>query len=186
MDNESFVSELSKLRTGSTFLNLHKYCNGAGEVADYNIIFHISYENALKRSVAILESLVPDSDLQALAKHELLEGYHTSISKLKETAIEDIEDIDDGYTRFFDADGSYIKGVKLHDKTGILHLYGLVHQKRVIAPGFYKKVNSKPLTIEKRKLERTVPLGKFRQFKLGSDQVEKISVEGLHLLPPEE
>ena len=93
MDIESFVSELSKLRTASTFLNLHKYCNEAGEIADYNIIFHMSYENALKRSVAILEALVPDSDLQALAKHELLASYHTSLTKMSETPIEEIDDV---------------------------------------------------------------------------------------------
>lgn len=177
MNNESFVSELSKIRSGSTFLNLHKYTNSGGEVADYNIIFHISYENALKRSIAILESLVPDSDLQALAKHELLESYHKSIAKMSETAI---EDLDDGYTRF---DG--VKGIKLHNKTGILHLYGMVHQKRVVVPGIYKKTASKPLTVEKDKLTRKVPVGKFRQFKLSPDNVEQISVEGLHLLPPE-
>lgn len=182
MDIESFVSELSKLRTASTFLNLHKYCNEAGEIADYNIIFHMSYENALKRSIAILEALVPDSDLQALAKHELLSSYHTSIANIKETPI---EEIDDAYTRFFDADGSYIKGVKLHTKTSQLHLYGLVHQKRVITPGTYKKVNSRPLTIEKNKLTRTVPVGKFRQFRILPGQVEMIKVEGIHLLPPE-
>lgn len=183
MDTEAFVLELSKLRTGSTFLNLHKYCNEAGEIADYNIIFHMSYENALKRSCAILEALVPDSDLQAMAKHELLESYHKSIEKM---AVTPIEEIDDAYTRFFEADGSYIKGVKLHTKTGHLHLYGLVHQKRVLTPGVYKKVNSKPLTIEKSKLSRTVPAGKFRQFRLLPTQVERIKVEGLSFLPPED
>lgn len=181
MTKESFVSELSKLRPASTFLNLHKYRNEAGEVADYNIVFHMSYENALKKSVAILESLVPDSDLQAAAKHELLNSYHASIAQINKTKI---EDINDSYTRFFDSDGSYIKGVKMHTESGVLHLYGLVHQKIVLMPGTYKKKNSLPKTIEKNKLASRCPVSKFRQFRLLPSQVEGIKVEGLYLLPP--
>lgn len=182
MNNEEFVSELARLRPQSTFLNLHRYQGVSGEVANFNIIFHISYENALKRSVAILESLVPDSDLQAMAKFEVLQSYHTSIASIQETPI---EEVDDAYTRFFNTDGSYIKGVKLHTATQTLHLYGLVHQKVILTPGVHKKVNSKPLTIEKEKLRRMGPVSKFRQFKILPTQVEKIKVEGLHLLPPE-
>lgn len=181
MTRESFVLELSKLRSGSTFLNLHRYRAESGELANFNIVFHISYLNALKRSVAVLEALVPDSPLQMQAKHELLTSYHTSIEKGTTIAV---EEIDDAYTRFFDADGSYIKGVKMHTETGHLHIYGLSHQKVVIEPGVYKKVNSKPLTIEKQKLSRLCPVSRFRQFRITPEQVEKISVQNLQLLPP--
>lgn len=180
---ETFVAELSKLRTRSTFLNLHRYRAESGELADFNIVFHISYLNALKRSVAVLEALVPDSPLQALAKHELLTSYHTSIEKGETIAV---EDIDDAYQRFFDSDGKYIKGVKMHIETGNLHLYGFAHQKVVIEPGTYKKVNSKPLTIEKNKLSRLTPVSKFRQFRILPSQVKKITVSHLSLLPPED
>jgi hypothetical protein len=96
-----------------------------------------------------------------------------------------VEEIEDGYTRFFDDNGSYIKGVKLHTATDTLHIYGLVVHKRLIIPGNYKTVNSKPLTIAKDKLRHLTPVGKFRQFRLLPEQVDAIAVEGLHLLPPD-
>ena len=183
MNQEQFVAELAKLRTSSTFLTLKGYRSESGEIADVNIIFHISYKNALLRSIGILEAVIPNDELEAQAKRECLESYMTSLDKIETTPIEEIED---SYRRFTDSNGKYIKGVKLHEQTGVLHLYGLVTQKRVIMPGLYKKVNSKPLTIAKDKLRRLCPVSKFRQFKITTDQVDSVSVEGLHLLPPDE
>jgi len=181
MNREEFIEELAKIRSSSTFLNLHHYINVSGEVANYQIVFHINYENALKRSVAILENLVPETNLQAEAKHAVLTGFHTSIEKIQTIPV---EEIDDAYTRFFDSDGTYIKGVKLHTKSDTLHLYGMVYKKSVLTPGIYKQVKSAQLTIEKNKLRNLCPVSKFRQFIITPYQVEKIAVEGLNLLPP--
>jgi len=183
MNHEQFVAELGKLRTSSTFLTLKGYRNDHGEVADYNIVFHMSYENALMRSIAVLEAVVPDTDLDAQAKKECLESFMTSLDKAQTTPI---EELDDGYRRFTDDNGKYIKGVKLHEESNTLHIYGLVVNKKVIMPGTYKTKNSKPLTIAKDKLRRLCPVGRFRQFKITPDQLDGISVEGLHMLPPEE
>lgn len=181
MNQEDFIAELAKLRSASTFLSLRNYRNVSGEVANYSLVFHMSYEHALLKSIAALESYVPDTDLQGDAKHELLRSYHASVESIRTTPI---EEVDDSYTRFFDSDGEYIKGVKLHTESDTLHLYGLVNHKIVQIPGVYKKINSKPLTIEKNKLARLCPVSKFRQFKILPFQVESIRVEGLHLLPP--
>jgi hypothetical protein len=181
MNQEKFVSELAKLRTSSTFLSLMGYRNEASEIADYNIIFHMSYENALKRSIIALESVVPADDLQSLAKQELIDGYNKSLNKIATVAV---EDIDDAYTRFFNENGTYIKGVKLHTQSNVLHLYGLVNFKRVIMPGLYPTTNKRPLTIAKDKLRKLCPVDKFRQFKILPSQVDRISVENLSLLPP--
>jgi hypothetical protein len=181
MDRKQFVEELSKLRPSATFLSLSGYRNEHSEVADYSIVFHISYENALKRSVAVLDAVVPVDTLHALAKQELIDGYNKSINKI---ALTPIEEIDDAYTRFFDADGSYIKGVKLHTATDTLHLYGFVNTKRVIIPGQYPKRNKRDLTKAKDELRKLCPVEKFRQFKITPTQVDRISVENLSLLPP--
>jgi hypothetical protein len=175
------VAELSKLRPSATFLSLSGYRNEHSEVADYSIVFHISYENALKRSVAALETVVPVDSLQALAKQELLDGYHTSLNKI---ATIPVEEIDDAYTRFFDSDGSYIKGVKLHTASDTLHLYGFVNHKRVLIPGSYPKRNKKDLTKAKDELRKLCAVDKFRQFRITPNQVDRISVEHLSLLPP--
>jgi len=181
MDQKQFAAELSKLRPSATFLSLRGYRNEHSEVADYNIVFHISYENALKRSIAILESIVPTDTLQALAKQELIDGYNSSINKI---ALTSIEEIDDAYTRFFDSNGNYIKGVKLHTSSHTLHLYGFVNHKRILIPGQYPKRNKRDLTKAKDALRKMCPVNKFRQFKITPSQVDCISVENLSLLPP--
>jgi hypothetical protein len=183
MNNDQIVQALSKLRTSSTFLALKSYRNEANEVADYNIVFHISYKAAIERSMQMLTMMDFKTDLEKQAKAELMASFTKSLTNMDGTAV---EDIDDAYTRFIDDDGSYVKGVKLHTATDTLHLYGLVVNKRVIVPGVYpqKKVTQKPLTIAKDKLRHLTSVGKFRQFKILASKLESISVENLSLLPP--
>ena len=181
MNKVQFVTELSKLRSSSTFLTVAGYRNEYSEVADYSIIFHMSYKSALERSIATLESLTLSSVLDKYARDELLDSFHRSLARVNVSPIEERED---AYQHFLDEDGSYIKGVKLHTKTGALHLYGLVVHKRVIMPGIYPVRDEKPLAEAKRRLRHLTSVGKFRQFKMLPSQVDHISVESLKLLPP--
>lgn len=182
MDKFQFVNELSTLRPSSTFLTLAGYRNESSELADYSIVFHINYQKTVERSIKVLEGIIPTNSLQELAKKELLNSFQTSVRKAQETPV---EEIDDAYTRFFDSDGSYIKGCKMHTTTGILHLYGLVVHKRIIMPGLYPQSNRKEFTVVKDALRRQCPVSKFRQFRILPHQVERISVENLSLLPPQ-
>lgn len=181
MNNQQFVAELANLRPASTFLTLKGYRNEASEIADFSIAFHMSYRSALEKSKAILQELALSNDLEKQARDELIASFDKSLLNMAQTPIEEIED---GYQRFFDEEGNYIKGVKLHVATDTLHLYGLVVHKRVMMPGMYKHTNRKPLTIAKDKLRHLTPVGKFRQFKITPSQVDRISVEKLSLLPP--
>lgn len=181
MDREQFVSEMAKLRASATFLTLLGYRNEHSEIADYSIIFHISYENALKRSVAILKDVVTTEPMLVAAKQELINGYTASLKKMAETPV---EEVDDAYVRFFDKDGKHIKGLKLHSKTDTLHLYGFVNSKRVIMPGLYPTRNKRDLTVAKDTLRKMVPVSRFRQFIITPNHVDAISVEGLRLTPP--
>jgi hypothetical protein len=181
MDKIQFVSELAKLRPSATFLTLVGYRNEYSEVANYSILFHMSYKNALEKSIAKLEAFVPTNALQTVAKQELLNSFQTSLAKAESTPV---EEIDDAYTRFYNSDGEYIKGVKMHTATGALHLYGLVVHKRVLMPGMYPSSNRRELTKVKDELRGMCPVGKFRQFKMLPSQVEHISVEKTVLLPP--
>lgn len=183
MDNKQFLAELSKLRPSSTFLTLQGYRNEASEVADYSIAFHMSYKSALERSIEKLQAMTLTKELEKLAREELIASHQRSLLKMESTPL---EEVDDAYTRFTDEDSKPIKGVKMHTATGTLHLYGLVVHKLIKLPGFYKKVNSRPLTIAKNKLSYLTPAGKFRQFRITADQVDRIAVQGLSLLPPQE
>lgn len=182
MNQTEFVTELARLRPSATFLALRAYRNAHSEVADYSIVFHMSYANALERSLEVLRGVKPEGDLQVRAHQELMDGYQTSLDKM---AVTPIEEVDDAYTRFFDETGAYIKGVKLHTTNCELHLYGLVMRKKVLIPGQYPKTNKRELTIAKDKLRKLCPVDKFRQFKLLPSHVDAIRVESLDLLPPE-
>ena len=176
MNKDTFLSELSKLKPASTFLSVLGYRNEAAEVADYSICFHISYENAVKRSLEALQPMVPADKLEEQAKLELLLSLKASLDKIDSTGI---EDLDDGYTRI-----PGVKGCKVHTATGNLHLFGLLNHKRVLTPGTYKTVNKRPLTIAKDRLRKSLPVSRFRQFKIVPDQVDHIAVASLTLLPP--
>jgi len=180
MDNKKLIAELSKLRPASTFLSLAGYHSEYGEIADFSIVFHMSYENALKRSLEVLDSLEAVTALEKVAKEELQHSFTESLLKLEKTPI---EELDDEYTRFFDDDGSYIKGVKVHTASDVLHLYGLVVHKRSIVPGAYPARNRRPLTVAKDKMRSLTPVGKFRQFKILPNTVDRITVEKMSLLP---
>lgn len=181
MNKDQFISELGKLRPSSTFLSLQEYCNEQQEIANFNIIFHISYKNALQKSVLILDSYIPENDLEAQAKNELINSYTNSLNKIEATPI---AEMDDGYTRFFDDAGKHIKGVKMHSETQELHLYGLVVNKTLIKEGKYRTRNKQELTVAKDKLRTLCPVNKFRQFKIKPEQVRAIKVENISLLPP--
>jgi hypothetical protein len=179
MDKKLFVAELAKLRPSATFLHLKKYRNEWGEIADYSIVFHMSYENSLKRSVATLKEIAPQSKVETRAKQELLDSYQDSLKKIASTPI---EKINDEYTRFFDEKGQYIKGVKLHTASCTLHLYGLIVQKKVYVAGGYPLHNKEELTVVKDRFRRMCDANRFRQFRILPHQVERITVEHLDIL----
>lgn len=182
MDNLQFVTELSKLRPSSTFLTLRGYRNEASEIADYSIAFHMSYENALKRSIKTLAEMDLSGDLEKQARFELLDSFAKSLAR--GAASPELEERDSTYTYFKDDDGNYVKGVKYHPELATLYLYGLVVHKRVLLPGMYPTKNKKPLTVAKDKLRYMTSVGKFRSFRITTAQVDSISVENLTLLPP--
>jgi hypothetical protein len=182
MDQSSFINEIRKLRPSATFLTLSGYRNGHGEVADYNVVFNISYQNALKRSLEYLFSFETSTKLELQAKEELIDSYTRSLNNIQ---LKSIEARQDAYMHFIDPEtDDYIKGIKIHIETGTLHLFALINYKRVITPGVYPVKNQRPLTVAKAKLSRLVPCGRFRQFKILPGQVDSIQVQNISLLPP--
>lgn len=183
MDQNQFVTELAKLRPGSTFLAVKGYRNEASEIADYSIAFHFSYQRALEKSMDLLIGLDLKTDIEKQARSELLDSFARSLAKGASSP--ELEERDPVYSYFKDDNGNYVKGVKLHQPTNTLHLYGLVVHKKVLLPGIYAKKNQRELTIAKDKLRYLTPVGKFRSFKMLPAQVDSISVQNISLLPPE-
>lgn len=179
MIKKDFISALASLRPSSTFLSVLGYKNASNEVANFNLVFNISYENALKNAVKTISEYKPIDELETQAKEELLASWNKTLNK---TGSE--KDEDPTYQFITDENGKAVKGIKIHKETGELYLYGLQVSKNVLKPGTYKEVKSKPLTIAKNKLTGLTQLSKFRMFKLNPDQVDMISVGNMTLSAP--
>jgi len=175
----NFVEEIAKLKPCSTFMSIHGYRNEHSEVADYSIVFNMSYTNALKRSIETLNTMSLSNDLERQARDELISSYTKSLANPIK-----VEEREPHYEYFVNEEGEPIKGIKVHSLTNTLHLYGLQVHKRVLMPGSYPVVNSRPLTIAKKKLSSLTSVGRFRQFRLTTSNVDKVCVEKLELLPP--
>lgn len=183
MNKIQFIDELAKLRPSSTFIAVKGYRNEYGEIADYNLVFHFSYENALRKSIETLVKMDLKEPLETQARNELISSFTESLRK--GASYPALEDRDPTYIYFDDIDGNPVKGIKMHKETGELYLYGLIMHKRVRMPGCYPAKNQKPATVAKNKLRYLTPVGKFRSFRINPNQVDLISVEHLSLLPPE-
>lgn len=170
------IQILSNIRPDSTFLSLKKYRNANNEVADYQIIFHASYENAIKRSISFLEGYQVDGDIENQAKSELLASFHATLSKGE-------DEVAGVYERVFGDNGKPIKGVKVHKENGTAYIFGMLHNKFVYQAGIYKPVNKANLTMAKDRLRKMVPVSRFRQFIVKPGSCEEIKVENLSFLP---
>ncbi len=177
MKREQFIASLADLKNSATFLTLSQYTNEAKEVADYSIIFNISYKNALKRSINALTKIETTSPLQELAKQQLIKSYLNSL--------EDVDNVGPGYDKVKNTYGEYIKGLKRHVESDILYLFGFINFKRVIVPGSYKTRVRQDLTIAKDELRKNLPVSRFRQFILSPNTLKYITVRGCKLDPPE-
>ncbi len=177
MNKIDFINTFARFRPCSTFIQLHHYKNDLGEIANYNLVFHINYHSAVKRSFDIINNnYVPSSKLEHQAMDEMLDTYQASLSKSHLA--------DKHYSSVTSETGEIVKGLKQHKETGALYLYGAVVHKHVITPGNSKRIGNKnPLTVIKDHLRMMTPLSKFRQFKISADSLQKISAQKLEIIP---
>lgn len=176
MDYQTILEALASIRPSSTFLLLLGYTNKQGEVSDRYISFHVSYENALRRSLSKLESLGELSGVDEEARRELLASYRKSLDS-------DASEIAEPYSRVVDAEGNTIRGVKRHDEKQTVYIYGMQvpDRKRIIVPGTYKEVNKRAKTLAKERLSKDLPVSRWRQFILSPETVGEIRIEKMRL-----
>ena len=172
MNNEQIIDVCSRIRVCSTFLYLKEYENNYADIGNYSIVFHMSYENCLKRSIEQLKEI----DCSERIRNELNNSMENSLYNIKENDIADINEKNDGYYRFFDIDGNYIKGLKLHLNSNKLHIYSLLNNVNYIVYNKRKELN------EKNRIRNMLDIGRFRQFIIDPNKCKSITVENLNLL----
>lgn len=187
IQNSSIAALLATLsngtaETGPRFCSL-TYTNQNGEKARHTIHFGHKIENLYKDDLLAVELMLADKvnpltgiDLQAATE------IHNSIQESLTVGI--------GNNSKYTLKGYYSgvsdnSEIKLHkdEDSGETFLYirGYVHTKTVLVEGVYPKVNSRPLTIAKNKIEKTLKRGKIRTFKINVNQLHMVKVNGLAL-----
>lgn len=164
--------------TGVSFVSVKNYTNKEGEVSNNLINVGIKYESAKQKDIAFLTDLnidevIKDNNLKSektlleQAKNELLAAFNKPDENRSQGQI-------NAYTNIF-------AGVKVHNETGVLYIYGYRENKTVLVKGEYKQVNSKPLTIAKNELRKLLRTGKFTQYALEVGNTLKLNGETLEL-----
>jgi hypothetical protein len=159
--NTQLLSEL--LAKGGANFASFEYTNSHGERSRYTVLLNANLTRIYKRDIAVLKKMLPQSEgLRRQAIEEILASKSHSI----EVGIGNNEDY-----RMKDKLVN-IGPIRVHKETNEIFVNGMLLSKRVIEPGVYPKVNSRPLTLEKRQVEKSLRSPKCRTFKL--------SLESLH------
>jgi len=155
------------------------YCSrSTGEVARYTLQLGFSYRNILHKSIIDLEvERQIMTDLPRQAADEILASLNASLAGTQSKYTK--KDIYEDYK----VDGKTIQGIKVNKNDGSLKIFGLVTSKVQISPEVtpHKKYNSAPLTVEKNRITKMLPIGRFREFALDNLAIAKLNGETLVL-----
>jgi hypothetical protein len=168
---------VSQIKTPS-FVRIENYSNEKGEVANYTINLGVSYENAKESDTKYLsnELNIIDTDFGSVKEYAKEAWSELLIARTKPTkaTINRSNGQSDAYT-------TICPNVRVHNETGRIFIYGFVVKKDVILEGSgYDSVNSSPLTIAKRKIEKNLKATNFRQ--LAFDKLDTVKVKGEELI----
>lgn len=166
----NLTNALSKSPTGVSFVSIKGYTNSYGEVSNNVVNVGASLTNAKTKDIETLQSL----DVTALGGDSIL--LEKARVELINSFIKPNENRSNGQ---IDAYTIVAKGIKVHNESGEIYVFGLRNSKSVVAEGIYPIVNSRPLTLAKNSLKKNLKSSKFTQFKLSATSVIKANGEEL-------
>lgn len=146
------------------------------ELARYTVILGFSYHNLVEKSITELDILIRENTetWDKITKEAAKEVMASLVKTMEAHAVgEQNED----YTK----KDQYIPfgaGLNINTNDNTVQLFGLLQSKVTIEEGVYKEVKSAPLTIAKKKIQKMLPISKFREFALDISNVEKAKVNG--------
>jgi hypothetical protein len=176
---ENIIAEITKAVVaikGCRFASLTYLSKSAGELSRYTANFGFSYHEIVEKSKLELELLMVENENVWDAVYK--EAAAKIMASLTKTlAAHAVGEQNEDYTKR----GQYLplgNGANLNTKDNTIQLFGLVLTKTVLTPGVYPKVNSAPVTIARRKIEKMLPIGNFREFAIDESQVAQMKVNG--------
>ena len=170
------ASEATKV-TGARFASF-TYTNEAGEKSRYNVIMGVNIESLYKSDLRTLKTLRNTlTGVKLTACDELIASITESLTKgIGNNSAYTLK----GYYTPISQNGE----IKLHeDETGNQFLYvrGYVVKKTKLIEGTYKTVKSSEKTLAKKEIEKSLKRGKIRTFKINTNDLHSIKVNGLTL-----
>ena len=167
---------VSKSLTGVSFFSIKNYTNSNGEISNQLINVGINYEKSKQADIVFLENLILNktelvfksnkTDLE-IAKAELIAAFIKPNENRSNGQI-------DAYTTIF-------SGVKVHNETGVLYIYGYKQSKTILTDGIYPIVKSSAKTIAKNELRKLLKTGKFSQFAIEVGNTLKANGETIEI-----
>lgn len=146
--------------TGVSFFSIKNYTNSSDEVSNNLLNVGINFETAKQKDIAFLREL----DVTTL---ENVKSSKIDLEKAKVVLIEAFEKPNENRSNGQkDAYTIITSGVKVHNESGLLFIYGFRVSKQVLKEGVYKSVKSSALTIAKNELRKLLKTNKFKQFSI--------------------
>lgn len=165
----------NRIRQSASFMAIRGYHDNHDGIADYGIVFHVNYIKAVKKSLQAIQSFGPKSELELIAKNDLIESFKDTLAgynpRAKSAHAYDLISYGD----------KTIKGVKYHVKGEAVHLWGFIVHKKIIKEAVYPNHNRSDLSRIRNYLRGQTPVSRFRQFKIAHGRFESINIEKLNL-----
>jgi hypothetical protein len=166
------IAELALLANQARFVSVKYTSKESGEVARHTLILGASYHKCIEESLLELEIRRKGlSGVQLLACDELIKSFNKTLEA--HSRGEQNED----YTK----KGMYrhiCTGLQMLENDGSLEICGLQHAKKVLTPGTFKQVNSKPLTVAKNELRRLCKVGQYRTLCVDAGNLLTVKING--------
>lgn len=174
----SLLDELAKVQHAkfASFVYRSKESN---ELARYVVLLGVDRTALYERDRETLRTMLPD--LHGLPR----EAAEALLASIEESLAKGLGN-NSAYTHGSEQGDTYraivgLPDVRLNLNDGTLHLLAVVQSKTVLEPGTFKTVNSRPLTLAKRDIEKTLRRSKIRQFALPNLRTAKLNGETLEL-----
>ena len=156
---------------GAKYITINGYKSKTGEVANHNINVNVNIHNAKVKDLETLKKY-PVAELLAIADKAGAD-FDTAMQAVSELIVSKERNLteNDRTAQSKAQTDSYVqlgKGLKLHKDSMNIYVSGFANSKTIIVEGEHKSVNSKPKTLVKKAIEKTLKMSKFRNFNVGN------------------
>lgn len=171
---ESLVDAFKQIEGKCQFVGFTYTSKGTGEVARYTLQIGVSYKGLIEKSILEMDTRETEFRAGPLGNE--------AFTAVRESLVESLAAMAEGREHAaFTKAGVYVQicpGLKMNLRDGSLEICGVQHARKVITPGVYKTVNSRPLTIAKDRIRGELPIAKYRTLAVDPGTIHGTRING--------